>query len=181
MIASHFSCVLCLSSPQPSSYSWCLNAVLAVNDHEFVLDLIPILWLCSQEVPLHIYWSEANLLALIDVPHLKKIYLHVLHNFYFHFPDDVLIFCNHALRNIHLKGLHPKHKRRSTSIPEFFLDSYKLLIIRDFLNIASTPVVNMCHSEPEASSANWSPPTLPRWLWLFSFNPTPHSWTYTTR
>jgi hypothetical protein len=88
-----------------------LNAVLAINDHEIiVLDLIPILWLCPQEVSLRIHWGEAYLLALIDVPHLKKLCLHALHNFRFHFPDDVLFLGNHALRNVHLKGLHPKHE-----------------------------------------------------------------------
>jgi hypothetical protein len=129
--------------------------VLAINDHEIiVLDLIPILWLCPQEVSLRIHWDEADLLALIDVPHLKKLCLHALHNFLFHFLDDVLVFGNHALRNVHLKGLHPKYERRSTSVPELFLDSYKLLIVRDFLSIASSLVVDMCHAGPGASSAS---------------------------
>ena len=161
---------------------WCLNAVLAVNNHEFVvLDLIPIFWLCPKEVSLHIHRDEADLLALIDVPHLKKLYLYALHNFHFHFPNDVLVFCNHALRNVHLKGLHPKHKRWSTSVPELFMDSCKLLIVKNFFSITLTLVVDMCHSGPGASSASWSLPTLPRWLLLFSFNLTPHLWTCTTR
>jgi hypothetical protein len=129
--------------------------VLAVNDHELiVLDLIPILRLCPQEVSLRIHGGEADLLALIDVPHLKKLCLHALLNFRFHFPDDVLVLGNHALHNVHLKGLHPKHERRSTSAPELFLDSCKLLIVKDFLSIASSLVVNMCHAGPEASSSS---------------------------
>ena len=141
---------------------WCLNALLAVNYHEFiVLDLIPILRLCPQEVSLHIHQDEADLLVLTDVPHLKKLCLHTLLNFRFHFPDDELVLCNHALRNVHFKRLHPKQKRRSTSIPKLFLDSYKLLIVKDFFNIASILVANMHHSKPGASSTNWSPPTLP--------------------
>jgi hypothetical protein len=53
----------------------CNNAVLAVNDYELiVLDLIPILWLHPHEVSLRIYRGEADLLVLIDVPHLKKLY-----------------------------------------------------------------------------------------------------------
>ena len=161
---------------------WCLNVVLAVNDHELiVLNLIPILWLCPQEVFLHIHKGEAHLLALIDVPHQKKLCLHALYNFCFHFLDDVLVLGNHALCNVHLKGLHPKNERKSTSVPELFLDSWKVLIVRDFFNIASPWIVDMCHSGPEASSTNWSPPTLPRWHWLFSFNPIPHLWTCMTR
>ena len=133
----------------------CLNVVLAVNDHELIiLDLIPILWFCLQEVSLRIYRGEADLLALTNVPHLKKLYLHTLHNFRFHFPDDELVLCNYALHNVHLKGLHPKHERRSTSVPEFFLDSYKLLIVKDFVNMASTLVVDMRHSGPRASNAS---------------------------
>ena len=141
---------------------WCLNAVLAVNDHELiVLDLIPILGLCSKEVSLCIHRGEADLLVLTDVPHLKKLCFHVLHNFHFHFLDDVLVPSNHALPNVHLKRLHPKHKRRSTSIPELLLDSCKHLIVENILHIAFTLVVDMCHFGPWASSANWSPPTLP--------------------
>jgi hypothetical protein len=90
----------------------CSNAVLVINDHELiVLDLIPILRLRPQEVSLYIHQGEADLLALIDVPHLKKLCLHALYNFRFHFPDYVLVLCNHALRNVHLKGLHPKQER----------------------------------------------------------------------
>ena len=129
--------------------------MLVVNNHELVvLDLIPILWLCPQEVSLRIHWDEANLLALIDVPHLKKLYLPALHNFRFYFLDDVLILCNHTLRNVHFKGLHPKHERQSKSVPKLFLDSCKLLIVKDFLSIALIPVVNMFHSGLGASSAS---------------------------
>jgi hypothetical protein len=51
----------------------CSNIVLAVNDHELiVLDLIPVLRLRPQEVSLRIHQGEADLLALIDVPHLPS-------------------------------------------------------------------------------------------------------------
>jgi hypothetical protein len=57
----------------------CSNAILTVNNHELIiLDLIPILWLRPQEVSLRIYRGEADLLALIDVPHPKKLCLHAL-------------------------------------------------------------------------------------------------------
>jgi hypothetical protein len=89
----------------------CSNAVLAINDHELiVLDLIPVLGLRPQKVAFRIHRGEANLLPLIDVPHLNKLRLHALHNFRFHFPDYVLVLRNHALRKVHLKRLHPKQE-----------------------------------------------------------------------
>ena len=43
--------------------------------------------------------------------------------------------CNHALGNVHLEGLHSKKERHSSSVPKFFLNSDKLLIVRDVLSI----------------------------------------------